>query len=736
MIRNGRMNHQMFNNAKDNNMQILDRIKQYKKMIVEAREEKLKYDLQINRVQKNIKEFEEKKELKRRELLNELLPVTKTPKIDRGEGYRKIQTAPENAKRSLRGSHRRNIQSAKLDTRIKEAIKDSIQALPGISENLNSPSMVEAFRQSYIRDLHDYLKIKEERGEAMPDVKESIPVDKNFSFKKKSLIANSLSNNKNTEIEESSVIRSKNDSQISGSRGKNSTLSLKNQRLIHGKHPKINYKKSINQLSGVNDSEIQLDRELGFDPRNEIIETIEEAEGERDTYFGNEEGEENEARKQLDYEENKELEMEFEVEDDDEDFNDYKNINGSELQDPLSGPDDRDSYQKMSNVPTFRPKETFGLEPDKGIEDTNQSQNMRSTEDKIIMSNSGDYEDIPIVDWNKQDSISEESFSSKRSSNVMNSSASRSIKSRKKKRSFRIRSGSSSRQSTASMRSNKAARNTTENDFIDFKIQEGLERRTETLTPNIDKHALKKNEIIKNFEFNESDISFLKKKESVKYKTMNNQKFVDDDSEFYGTGEMDKARTQANFSRRNKMIIDRFDEFFNKMDIKEEKEFEDEEEELKKSEKQTPKPLQKSYKSKTQSRYKSYSNYSDINNSDNEDEFGESDLQTEFNEDYSNEERPITRERPTNRLRSADFDDLSKELKDQIEIGENTFSGEGTDKTVLTGYKESYGYSEVMDDEAIELSQGTKDIKNLFKNRLHLNKTSKSNRYGYNGDVE
>lgn len=62
------------------------------------------------------------------------------------------------------------------------------------------------------------------------------------------------------------------------------------------------------------------------------------------------------------------------------------------------------------------------------------------------------------------------------------------------------------------MRSNQRSMNTTvDDDLIEFKIQEDLERRTETLTPNIEKHALKKNEILKNFEFNESDINFLKK---------------------------------------------------------------------------------------------------------------------------------------------------------------------------------------------------------------------------------
>jgi hypothetical protein len=133
------------------NRQILNKISNLKNLIASAREEKLRYDLEINQVQKSIKEFEVKKELKRRELLNNLIPVD--PNMPE---YRNISTAPEKMNRPRR-RQQRNVHSAGYNKRIKYAIKESINALPGVSEALNNPDMIEAFRQSYLRDLNDYL---------------------------------------------------------------------------------------------------------------------------------------------------------------------------------------------------------------------------------------------------------------------------------------------------------------------------------------------------------------------------------------------------------------------------------------------------------------------------------------------------------------------------------------------------------------------------------------------------
>ena len=138
------------------NQELLSQIEYYKKLIINAKEEKLRIDLEINTVSKSIKEFGEKKELRRRELLNELIPVKE-------EDYymRNIQSAPDNMSRvklkdSLEQKHEflRNAKSADPNNyNLSSAIEQSIKALPGISEQLKNSDMVELFRQSYARDL-------------------------------------------------------------------------------------------------------------------------------------------------------------------------------------------------------------------------------------------------------------------------------------------------------------------------------------------------------------------------------------------------------------------------------------------------------------------------------------------------------------------------------------------------------------------------------------------------------
>lgn len=76
------------------NQDLLNQIERYKKLIINAKEEKLRIDLNINTVSKSLKEFGEKKELRRRELLNELIPVREEDFIGRN-----IQSAPENMSR-------------------------------------------------------------------------------------------------------------------------------------------------------------------------------------------------------------------------------------------------------------------------------------------------------------------------------------------------------------------------------------------------------------------------------------------------------------------------------------------------------------------------------------------------------------------------------------------------------------------------------------------------------------
>lgn len=77
------------------NQELLSQIESYKKLILNTKEEKLRIEMEINSVSKSLKEFNEKKEARRRELLNELIPV-------REEDFqlRNVVSAPNHARRA------------------------------------------------------------------------------------------------------------------------------------------------------------------------------------------------------------------------------------------------------------------------------------------------------------------------------------------------------------------------------------------------------------------------------------------------------------------------------------------------------------------------------------------------------------------------------------------------------------------------------------------------------------
>lgn len=57
----------------------------------------------------------------------------------------------------------------------------------------------------------------------------------------------------------------------------------------------------------------------------------------------------------------------------------------------------------------------------------------------------------------------------------------------------------------------------------------------------------------------------------MKYKTLNDKKFTDSQDEDLENKSLNKAKTQINFTNRNKKIIATFDAFFDKMGIKKKK---------------------------------------------------------------------------------------------------------------------------------------------------------------------
>lgn len=104
--------------------------------------------------------------------------------------------------------------------------------------------------------------------------------------------------------------------------------------------------------------------------------------------------------------------MEFQIEDENEDFEEYRTLDDEEDPAHETGVVFNDSeYQKLAAVPTFRPKETFGLNSHQVLIEENESQVEESEhsfkpEKKIELSNTGDYDEIPIVEWEKEDTHS------------------------------------------------------------------------------------------------------------------------------------------------------------------------------------------------------------------------------------------------------------------------------------------------------------------------------------------
>ena len=327
-------------------------------------------------------------------------------------------------------------------------------------------------------------------------------------------------------------------------------------------------------------------------------------------------------------------------------------------------------------VPTFRAKETVkNLLEEKKIEENPLGSLRNSQADNPF----------PITDWNEQESEPPAPQKENR------------------KRSFRIRVDSSKNSFSRGSNSRPA---TTEQEFMDLKKTDEKERVTKELTPNIVMHGKNKEEILKNFDFGESEIDFVKKdsQDSMfeesgnsynKFDKKCSKTFQRDDYDYgknkgENSGENLKAKTVENFSVRNRKMINRFDEFFKKMDI---------------GQMNTA-----NHEPKTENRFSG----SFKANSENEGNFehkGNSDISQEMslNQSGYNEDENIGEEE-----RGTEFGN----------VGRQEASVERTDR-----YMNSIGYSGV-DDEDFELSVGTKEITALFKNKLFMKKDMKSTRYG------
>lgn len=103
-------------------------------------------------------------------------------------------TAPENARRPHHNYHRQRVSSATANPYLNDAIRDSICTLQGFSEGIEDPQQLNNFRESYLRDLNDYLKMVDDGRITESKLKQVNPRDVKDA---RMMNQNSPSNNKN-----------------------------------------------------------------------------------------------------------------------------------------------------------------------------------------------------------------------------------------------------------------------------------------------------------------------------------------------------------------------------------------------------------------------------------------------------------------------------------------------------------------------------------------------------------
>jgi len=163
-------------------------IDRFRSATASEKELSLKYKFEIKKLKKDIEEFLEKKQLRKQEFLNQIMPITD----------------------SMLNVTRKTFESS---------VMESVAALPGFSENIQDPTLLAAFKESYLRDLNDYIRMKgghfEQQG--VNNYSESNYSDPaNFTFKKKSQQFPSFtaSNQLSEQIAHSSVVQNLRDEHI------------------------------------------------------------------------------------------------------------------------------------------------------------------------------------------------------------------------------------------------------------------------------------------------------------------------------------------------------------------------------------------------------------------------------------------------------------------------------------------------------------------------------------------
>lgn len=833
------------------NQDLLNQIERYKKLIINAKEEKLRIDLNINTVSKSLKEFGEKKELRRRELLNELIPVREEDFIGRN-----IQSAPENMSRVRHRENAdqkqellRNARSADPQNyNLSSAIQQSIKALPGISEQLKNSDMLEMFRQSYARDLKDFLKIREKQlnadgfqqvdlnsvdkltnldqlGEAKGQHLSNQPMlfpGANFSFKKKSQPGDGLNFNPGNVgvnpqqeqdlgpirkkldlngpgLDESEVTHNLSNSGLIRSISKKSksgsvsdSQNMKNSKARFGKKPKIKYGKSVNQ------SQSSVRRSKQSTTQGEIIEQIDNNLGEsyshieNDTQFGGGESEMFDSE----HKRNKAEPVNYEDDTNEHEFEEIgsdgydssgkrsphsnkwsqrRNYQNQQDQPDVNGFDEiEEDFQinqsgkpvKEHEVPTFRNNKMFskGIIPDQERLNThmNESQSQKYDNSRGFDLGNPQTEEFETYDNYGNEDVEKYWNDPNYDPRADRPSSQYSRQSHQRSREFRIST------------SNKGGSRTYSRGYSDMNKQEKRTRpnvgepRMEAFTPKLEANANKEGEILKNYgEFGESDANFVKKGDdeiidyfdnyeqsnehySGQYDYGNKQKHHQQDEDEIEENFEDEV--SQNFTERNNRIIDRFDDFFGRMGIEDKKTGQSETlNESSKSLKQSQRSskLSQSRNSKGARHSRKYEEAARMNQLRQQ-------TQQDTNSSYSRppssleaskeslKEQSLSRSKNSNKL-SSKFNNFNTNVEDSdifqdSDEERDTISEQFPPSAIKNGIssrvQSNYGgeRSEIIEEEIFEISQGTKEKKDIFKNNLY--KTGKSNRYGGYGNLD
>ncbi len=672
---------------------LIREIERFKKKTLEEKQHKLKIDFELRKVRRQIAEFQNSQGKRKREFLNELIPVNdNTPELDR-----KIMTAPENARRPKPIQDSRRILSA--GEQLNSAIRESIKALPGFSETLNKPELLSEFRQSYLRDLNDYMTMRKssskkdipvgvENSEITQKLEETI-----FSFNK----LNSAKAFKNRQVPESQEASEvvENNSMFSGSSDEDNARIRSLRATRFGAAPKINFGSTIKI-----DEDLPENEEGSLEPGEDQFETPPNCK----TEFGNTgtiDGESRLGYSGLNYE---------------QPYIEYDSPEGNEAMERRT---EQPTPSKQTNIPTFRCNDSLDLESGKKLASKRKD---RWREGSKLGDDYLDNSYLPIKRWDRtQDSIDR--------SHDYQDGDSQSQEEQKyvdfddiplnKVESLDETFGTGINQNSNKIPDSEKYEH---NRHHGFQFGENIvePEPLDSLTPNLDKRALSQNEIEKHFGFEDaSGISLLKKQSSAEsgvngraydqMRSMENSYEHEDQEEIDFTKKQFKGTTRpAIYGDLNKKMNVRFDALFKKYDIND-------------SEMLTPNNYTVSYNRKDV--FQSKKPNVGLNTMD----LCESDLSLEPDHYGTNLE-----DIGCSYKEDIEYDNSSEEEKDAVD--DMSLYTNQRDTTYLNSFnrtssaqKKSMASSN-LEDEEIELSHGTKNISKLFKNKLGY--TSKSNRYG------